>query len=260
MTFHDCLLIVCILFASRAALALVCWFDRRGAGAAELSRKLLHVAMGLILCPLPWLFGDRPWPVIVLCGIYVALLIARRFLAALDNHVGGVIDGVGRRSVGEFLFPISIALVFTLAGGDRVNYLAPILVLTLADAAAAVIGRRYGMWPYAAPGGQKSLEGSLAFAIVAFASMHLTLLLLGSGGRIESVLVAIIAAMALTIVEAVVTGGWDNLLVPVGAWLLLKMLGGLETPTLAIIAGGTVAGVLALVAARMTATNRLAAS
>jgi phytol kinase len=259
MTFRDCLLIVCILCASRAALWLVCWFDRRGAGAAELSRKLLHVAMGLILCPLPWLF-DRATPVLALCGVYVALLIARRFLAALDNHVGGVIDGVGRRSVGEFLFPIAIAMVFTLARGDRVNYLAPILVLTLADAAAAIIGRRYGMCPYTAPGGQKSLEGSLAFAIVAFASMHLTLLLLGSGGRIESVLVAIIAAMALTIVEALVTGGWDNLLVPVGAWALLKMLSGVETPTLAIIAGGTMAAVVALAAARMTTANRLAAS
>src|SRR5258706_11781469 len=118
MTFRDCLLILVILFASRAALWLVCWFDRRGTGAAELSRKLLHVAMGLILCPLPWLF-DRPAPVLALCGVYVALLGARRFLAALDNHVGAVIDGVGRRSVGEFLFPVAVAAVFTLAGGDR---------------------------------------------------------------------------------------------------------------------------------------------
>jgi phytol kinase len=257
---RDLLFILCVLCASRAALWLVCWFDRRGAGAAELSRKLLHVAMGLILCPLPWLFGNRPWPVIVLCGIYVALLIARRFLVALDNHVGGVIDGVGRRSVGEFLFPISIGVVFLLAGGDRVNYLAPILVLTLADAAAAIIGRRYGMCPYTAPGGQKSLEGSLAFAMVAFASMHLTLLLLGSGGRIESVLVAIVAAIALTIVEAVVTGGWDNLLVPVGGCVLLKMLAGVETPMLATLAGGTLAAVLALVVTRITVTDRLAAS
>jgi phytol kinase len=223
---RDLLVIVCILCASRAALWLVCWFDRRGAGAAELSRKLLHVAMGLILCPLPWLF-EHPAPVILLCGVYVALLVARRFLTALDNHVGGVIDGVGRRSVGEFLFPISVAIVFVLARGDRVAYLASMLVLTLADATAAVVGRRYGMCRYATPGGCKSLEGSLAFAAVAFASTHLTLLLAGNTGRVESVLLALVVALVLTVVEAFVTGGWDNLLVPVGAWGMLKLLAGL---------------------------------
>lgn len=243
---RDLLVIGCILCTSRAALWLVCWFDRRGAGAAELSRKLLHVAMGLILCPLPWLF-DRPAPVILLCAVYLGLLVARRFLVALDNHVGGVIDGVGRRSVGEFLFPISVAVVFALARGDHVAYLAPILVLTLADAAAAVVGRRYGMCRYATPGGCKSLEGSLAFAVVAFASMHLTLLLAGNTGRMESVLLALVVALVLTVVEALVTGGWDNLLVPVGAWGMLRLLAGLGAGSLSLLVTGAAVAVLALV-------------
>jgi phytol kinase len=175
-------------------------------------------------------------------------LIARRFLAALDNHVGGVIDGVGRRSVGEFLFPISVAVVFTLSRGDRVGYLAPILVLTLADAAAAVVGRRYGMCRYATPGGCKSLEGSLAFAAVAFASTHLTLLLAGNTGRVESVLLALVVALVLTLVEALVTGGWDNLLVPLGAWGMLKLLAESGAGSLSLLLAGAVVAVLALVA------------
>lgn len=238
-------LIVCILCASRSALWIVCWLDRRSAGAAEFSRKLLHVAMGLILCPLPWLF-HRPAPVIALCGVYIALLIARRYLAALDNHVGAIIDGVGRRSIGEFLFPVAVALLFVAASGDRASYLAPLLVLTLADAAAAVVGKRYGTCHYAAPGGCKSIEGSLAFAAVAFASTHLTLLLLGTAGRLESVLTALVVALILTIVEAVVTGGWDNLLVPAAAWLLLRLLGGATPIVLAACAAGALAALLAL--------------
>ena len=69
--------------ASRAALWLVC----RAAPytGPELSRKLLHVAMGLILCPLPWMF-DRPAPVILLCATYVALLIARCALAREESR------------------------------------------------------------------------------------------------------------------------------------------------------------------------------
>jgi phytol kinase len=237
---HDLLIVGTLLCVSRAALWGVSWFDRRGAGAAELSRKLLHVAMGLILCPLPWLF-DRAWPVIVLCAVYVGLLIARRFLVALDNHVAPVIDGVGRRSVGEFLFPIAVAVVFVLSGGDRAAYLAAILVLTLADAAAAVVGRHYGTWRFTTPGGSKSLEGSAAFAIVAFASVHLTFLLLGSAGRVETVLLALAVALTLTGIEAVVTGGWDNLLVPVGACLMIKGFQGSSASLLLLLLGGVVA-------------------
>ena len=237
---RDLAMIGCLLCLSRAALWAVCWFDRRGAAQAEVSRKLLHVAMGLILCPLPWLF-DRTWPVVALSGVYVGLLTARRFLVALDNHVAPVIDGVGRRSVGEFLFPIAVAVVFLLAGEDRVAYLAPILVLTLADAAAAVVGRRYGTVRFITPGGRKSLEGSGAFAVVAFACVHLTFLLLGSAGRVETVLLALVIAILLTAVEAVVTGGWDNLLVPVGACLMIKGLSGASAGTLALLLGGLAA-------------------
>lgn len=243
---YELLTIGALLVVSRAALLAVGWLGAWSGCGPEMSRKMLHVAMGAILCPLPWLF-DRPGPVLVLCAAYVGLLVARRYLAALDNHVGPVIDGVGRKSVGEFLFPITVATVFVVAAGDRVAYLAPVLILTFADAAAAVVGRRYGMCRYSTPGGCKSLEGSLAFAAVAFACTHLTLLLVGTSGRVESVLIAIIVALALTVVEAVTLGGWDNLLVPLGAWGMLRVLGGLPPGKLAVGAAIAMGAVLVLV-------------
>jgi phytol kinase len=242
---RDLLVIGSILCASRAALWCVCQADRRAGGGAELSRKMLHVAMGLILCPLPWLF-DRPGPVGILCAVYVGLLVARRYLVALDNHVGAVIDGVGRKSLGEFLFPISVAILFWLARGDRVAYLAPMLILTLADAAAAVIGRRYGLCRYATPGGCKSVEGSMAFAMIAFATTHLSLLLLGDVGRVESVLIAMTVALTMAVVEALASGGWDNLLVPAGAFALLKVLTGMAAGSLVLVAAGACGVVLGL--------------
>jgi phytol kinase len=202
--------------------------------------------MGLILCPLPWLFAS-PEPVIALCAIYVGLLCARRYLSAIGNHVSPVIDGVGRDSVGEFLFPVAVAVLFVLARGDRAAYLAPLLVLTLADAAAAVIGRRYGLCRFPTPGGRKSLEGSLAFAAVAFASTHLTLLLVAGAGRIESVLIALVVAIALTAVEALATGGWDNFFVPLAAWGLLRFCPTLTTAQTALLAAAASAAALAAV-------------
>src|SRR3954447_13460498 len=115
MSHQDLLIVISILLASRAALWLVCRASPYTG--PEFSRKLLHVAMGLILTPLPWLF-DRPAPVLLLCAIYVALLVARRYLAAIGNHVSPIIDGVARKSLGEFLFPVAVACLFQLAGHD----------------------------------------------------------------------------------------------------------------------------------------------
>lgn len=231
---RDILVIFGILAASRLALWVACRIER--CATPELSRKVLHVAMGMILCPLPWLF-DSAAPVLALCAVYVGLLILRRFLVALDNHVSGILDGVGRRSLGEYLFPVSVGVLFVLARGDRVAYLAPLLTLTFADAAAAVVGRRYGTLRYPTPGGCKSLEGSLAFAVVTFAATHLCLLLMSDAARWESVLVAIVIALALTLMEAFATGGWDNFLVPVGGLLMIKSLAGAGVPPLAVMAG-----------------------
>ena len=72
---RDVFMILTFLVASRGALWVVGRFERWVT--PEMLRKLLHVAMGVILCPLPWAF-ESAWPVIALCGIYVGLLAARR--------------------------------------------------------------------------------------------------------------------------------------------------------------------------------------
>jgi hypothetical protein len=51
----------------------------------------------------------------------------------------------------------------------------------------------------------------------------------------------------LTVVEAFVTGGWDNLLVPVGAWGMIKLLAGLGAGSLSLLVVGAAVAVLALV-------------
>src|SRR5918911_5165824 len=137
---------------------------------AELSRKLMHISLGLLTASFPWLFDDV-WPVLVLCSIIVLWLLALRYLPALGSRLGGVIHAVERRSLGELYFPISAAVLFVVAQGDRLLYCVPILILTLADTAAALIGKQYGHWKYTTPEGtRKSAEGSVAFFMVAFFS------------------------------------------------------------------------------------------
>ena len=195
---------------------------RRGLS-AEVSRKGLHVTMSLIALALPWLF-DETWPVLVLAGLAVAAMLAVRFVPALRRDVGGVLHSVERQSLGDVAFPLAIALLYVLTADSPVLYAVPLLLLGLADPAAALIGARHGLSPYATEEGTKSHEGSVAFAFVAFLCVHVPLLVFTPIGRAESLWIAAIVAVLATLVEAVSWGGLDNLFVPLGTYAVLMRL------------------------------------
>lgn len=186
----------------------------------EWARKLVHMGMGFVTLAFPWLF-TRPWPVLVLCGLSLASLAALRFWPPLSRAAGGVLHGVDRVSFGEFYFPISVAALFLLTEGDPVRYTIPVLVLSLADAVAALVGTRYGQSPYTTREGRKSWEGSLAFFVVGFFATHVPLLLGTGTGRLESLLIAGILALVVMLFEAIAWKGLDNLFVPLGTHFLL---------------------------------------
>src|SRR5688572_15413048 len=143
------------------------WAQRRFGLHAELSRKLVHVLMGLVCLTFPWLFREA-WPVWTLAGMAVVGLGAIRLLPAIKSKLGQVLGGVERESWGELLFPLAVAFVFALSCGNTILFCVPVLILSLADAMAALIGRRYGFARYETDDGWKSLEGSAAFFLVAF--------------------------------------------------------------------------------------------
>lgn len=187
----------------------------------ELVRKLLHVGMGLLTLSFPWLF-EALWPVWLLAAIAVMHLIAVRRVPLLQRRLGGVVDGVARQSWGELYFPLSIAVVWGLSGGDPLLFCIPILVLTLADAVSALIGVHYGQRRYAVANETKSAEGSLAFFTLAFFSVHVPLLLFTDVGRAEVLLIALTLGLLVMLLEAIAWQGLDNLFIPVGSFILLR--------------------------------------
>jgi phytol kinase len=186
----------------------------------EVPRKLLHVGMGLVTLTFPWLFAAT-WPVWTLAGLSALLLGALKLPSPLQRRLGGVLDGVARASLGDLYFPLSVAIVFQLTDRDPLLYCIPLLLLTLADAVAALIGIFYGHVHYPAVGGWKSVEGSIAFFLVAFFSTHVPLLLFSQTGRVESLLLGVTIGLLVMLIEAVAWNGLDNLLVPVGGYFLL---------------------------------------
>lgn len=109
-----------------------------------------------------------------------------------------------------------------------------VVCVGLGDAAASLIGRRYGhrKWFW---GGGKSLEGSAAFTTAVFLGLmaaHTWLRLGGwaaTNGHVDTWQTTMkktgaCAGMA-SLTEAVLTGGNDNVIVPVALWACVKSLG-----------------------------------
>ena len=216
--------------------------DTRGAD-PELLRKLLHIGMGVVSLSLPRLF-DTPRPVLFLAGAFAAGLLAGRSSACWRRVAGGILCGIARTSVGDLCFPAAVAAVFALSAGHISSFCIPVLTLTLADAAAALVGTRHGVHRFGRPGRVKSLEGSAAFFLVAFPCAFVPLRLWPDGGWTWTLLLSLNLAALLTLVEALSGNGLDNLTVPLAALLLLRTLSRGDVPLLALC--WTLAGALVL--------------
>lgn len=196
---------------------------KRSGTSAEVSRKAVHIVMGMICMTLPWWFA-RPEPVWALAVIATIPLMFLRLVPALREGLGSTLHGVKRPSYGEVLFAPAVALVFDLAAGDPFLFCIPVAVLTLADAAGALGGTRWGRHRYGAGEGFKSFEGSVIFFLTALACVWLPLWL---GGRADigvALWIGLIVGLLAMMAEGLADRGFDNLLIPVGCYFVLDRL------------------------------------
>jgi phytol kinase len=104
--------------------------------------------------------------------------------------------------------------------------------LAVADAAAALAGVRWGRHLYATWGGNKSLEGSLAFLSASLLCSLLALLILTDLTVAHAALISTLISTVATLVEAVAGKGIDNFLLPILGFLLVRTLLGWNEPAL----------------------------
>ena len=226
----------------------------------ELSRKLIHVGLGLYALTFPLIF-ERSWEVLATCALAV-LVFALARQGRLRGQLGEGLHGVGRVSYGEMLFAVSVALLFELRDGHFVLenqgrqpdetlllYVLPLLILTLCDAACALVGRSYGRTSFRVESGSKTWEGVAVFTVTAWLLSLIAILLLSDIDRGQAVLIALIAALFGSLLEAASWRGLDNLFIPLGLYFILANLlprGVVELAVISAVFVAVTAGLLAV--------------
>lgn len=193
---------------------------RSGRISFDVSRKIIHVGVGTWIIPTILLF-DHAWAAALPPAVFVLLNLGSRKLGlvkAMEEEAGD--------NRGTVLFPLAFVILILLLWnqpGGRVALAAGILVLAWGDAAAALIGRRWGRHRYRVGSGWRSLEGSLAMLLTSIVAIAVIGHFIAEAPY--SPLLVLAAAGAATLLEAASRWGTDNLLVPLGTSFLLWGLG-----------------------------------
>jgi len=177
----------------------------------DLTRKIVHIGVGFWALPTA-LYFHSPW-----WAAFCPLTFV--FLNALSYHyrLMPVIEVEGRGSPGTIYFPLVFAGLILLLWphGARAASVAGLYAMGFGDAAASIVGQRWGRHRYRIAGVDKSWEGSIAFFIAAFVAIYLGTRLLSPHPSIW--LPCFGAAFLATLAEAPAGHGLDNITVPVTA-------------------------------------------
>lgn len=186
----------------------------------EATRKFVHLTGGIVSLCFAYVFKSH-WTILALCVAFVTLMATTRKMGLLQS-----VHGVKRKSSGDILHPVAIYLTFAATSYFEKPdfYLISVMVLSVSDALAAIIGVSYGFKVYSVEEERKSLEGSVIFLLSTFLIVHLGLLLLTSVGRMECVLSALLIAVLVTCFEAISLGGADNIIIPFGTLFIIMKI------------------------------------
>lgn len=233
---RDALLLLGVLAALAAALSLAGRARAAGWLSPELSRKSLHIALGLACAAFPFIFEHRATvPILGIATTTVFLLLRHppAFLAARISQAGASLHSVNRPSLGEIWFVAGVTAVWLLSDARPEAYCTPLLVLAFADAAAALVGNR-SRHTYSTDEGHKTWEGSIAFLATAAAIVAIGLAIGGTASPLRIALQSLLAGGIAMLIESIARRGMDNILIPLVCWAQLQIHPAIPTAGLAL--------------------------
>lgn len=184
---------------------------------AEAARKSIHISVGLLLGSLP-LFMDRWQIVLTNLGFFLGVLLLAGML-----HIFTAVHAVKRWTIGEFLYPLSIGMIALVYPDLRV-YTFAVFMLAFGDGLAGLIGRAFGGRGYEILGGRKTILGNLTFFSVAVLLMVAFWSVTHPADPLPWFMLLASSAL-LTVAEAIIGYGFDNIAVPFSAaWVATLIL------------------------------------
>ena len=193
----------------------------------ELFRKWLHcIVLGFLLV---FVFCYKTWWLAVLTIIGFALIIYpvlfflerfRKFAEMTSERRHGELKESLLLVFGMFAVIISVCWGWL---GDRYLVLASVYAWGFGDAAAALIGKKWGKHKMNLPFADKhkSWEGSTAMFLTSLVSVSIVLILRGGLSIAGYIIIPIITALVSTLAELCSKNGYDTAICPISAMAVL---------------------------------------
>lgn len=177
---------------------------RRKRTHSEISRKFIHITVGTFVAFWPYFLSATEIKIFSVC--FLIVVFVSKYL-----NIFTTIHSVQRPTRGEFWFALVVGILAFMPHHQHI-YTAALLVMSLADGFAAIIGTRYGQaHRYEVFGSTKSVVGTATFFIVAAAI--LVGYNLATPGALVSLWIVPICLIAAAFENASIRG-LDNLAVP----------------------------------------------
>lgn len=190
----------------------------------EVFRKILH--MLAVAGVIAWFYTLDDWRQSVTITLVITIVIYP--ILYLCSKIPGLTEFFYARKKGEYaksfaaLF-LTYAMVATVCWGlfgQRILGVASFLAWGPGDAAAALIGKRFGRHTIGRKK-SKTLEGSMAMFILSVINIFAVLCVSGLFSIPALIVVSLVTGFATTIAELKVLGGYDTLFCPLTAMTFL---------------------------------------
>lgn len=193
-------------------------------------RKIVHILTGGIV--FFWWSFDTQWVMAGLAALpFIPLLLLTTPLSPFEKLKGSILGEISSEGhdYGLVMYSISWTIIAFLMFNDLFAASIAIAAMSFGDGMGGVIGRRYGKHVYIST---RTIEGSIAVflasfvAVIAIATFYFGVIGYTGGSQPAMILPFSLGLAAfITVLEAVVPGKYDNLILPLAIGGFLHIMG-----------------------------------
>lgn len=182
------------------------------------SRKMAHILGSLVSLVLPYFLSNTK-------ALYIGLFFTGVLIISKQGNFFRSVHDKKKSNIGEIVFPLGIALSAWLVWPMSIfAYQGSCLVLGLSDGLAGYLGNLYGKKVYHIFNGIKTIEGSIIFLFFTTLIFYSYYFLFNTDISILGIFLVFVYANIVTLVEALLSSGWDNVAIPIISGLLLLLI------------------------------------